>query len=90
MSEPIWIALLGLLGLLGAAALAWLTAAQTRARAEQRQQRIDFENLAKENRALWYYTRVLIDWGYRPNKEGTVPPEPPESIRHLYEYGASI
>lgn len=88
MSAPALAPILALLGTLGAAALAYLTAAQARARAEQRQQRADLENLAKENRALWYYTRVLIDWGYRPRKDGAVPPEPPESIRHLYEYGA--
>lgn len=89
MTQPTLVAVLGVVGVLGAAALAWLTAAQTRARAEQARQRKDFENLAKENRALWYYTRVLIDWGYRPHADRMTPPEPPESIRHLYEYGAT-
>lgn len=89
MTDPTLGALIALLGTLGAAALAYLTAAQARARSEQRLQRTRLENLAKENRALWYYTRVLIDWGYRPRKDGAVPPEPPESIRHLYEYGAT-
>lgn len=89
MSEATLIALISVLGVLGTAALAWLTAAQTRAKAEQARQRRDFDNLKKENRALWYYTRVLIDWGYRPRAAGAAPPEPPESIRHLYEYGAS-
>lgn len=83
-------AIIAALAVLGVAAIGWLTAAQTRARAEQARQRKDFENLAKENRALWYYTRVLIDWGYRPQADRMTPPEPPESIRHLYDYGASI
>lgn len=37
------------------------------------------------NQALWRYTRDLIDHIYRGR--GAPPPEPPESIRHLYEPG---
>lgn len=48
---------------------------------------VKFNRLARENRALWYYTRHLIDWGYRPRDPEDVPPEPPSSIAHLYEYG---
>ena len=39
----------------------------------------------RENHALWYYTRHLIDWGYKNADEP--PPLPPQSIAHLYEYG---
>lgn len=37
------------------------------------------------NQALWRYTRTLIDHIYRGG--GAPPPEPPESIKHLYEQG---
>lgn len=77
----IW-ALLALLGTLGAAGLSWLTVQQTATRRK-------LHRLARENHALWYYTRHLIDWGYRPHGPNERPPEPPESIRHLYEFGDS-
>ncbi|MGO2139824.1 MAG: hypothetical protein ACTH30_05375 [Leucobacter sp.] len=80
MTPPTLTALLSLAGVLGTAALAWLTAAQVASRKR-------FARYERENRALWYYTRHLIDWGYRPRGPGERPPEPPESIRHLYEFG---
>lgn len=89
MSEQVIVALLPVLGTLGAAGLAWLTAVQARQRAEQKQQRADIDRITRENRALWYYTRALIDWGYRPDHARAAPPEPPESIRHLYEFGTT-
>jgi len=80
MSEQLIIALISLAGVLGTTGLAWLTAAQARTSRH-------LDRLARENRALWYYTRHLIDWGYRPHGASEHPPEPPESIRHLYEFG---
>ena len=80
MSESTLIALLSLLGVLGAAGITWLTAAQARTSKK-------LDRLARENQALWYYTRHLIDWGYRPRKPGELPPEPPETVKHLYEFG---
>lgn len=82
MTEQTLVAMLGVLGTLGTAALVWLTAAQTRTARK-------LARLASENQALWYYTRHLIDWGYRPHGPGDRPPEPPQSIRHLYEFGDS-
>ena len=73
-------ALIAALAELGLAAFGWRSAAQLASRKR-------FARLVRENRALWYYTRVLIDWGYRPHTGA--PPEPPESIRHLYEFGDS-
>lgn len=78
MTEGTIAALLSLLGVLGAAALAWLTAAQAA-------NRKNIQRIEKQNNALWYYTRHLIDWGYKNGDEP--PPDPPESIRHLYEFG---
>jgi hypothetical protein len=78
VSEAALVATIGTFGILGAAAVAWLTAAQAATRRNLAQ-------FARENRALWYYTRHLIDWGYTHSTEP--PPAPPESIRHLYEFG---
>lgn len=78
MTEATIVAILGALGLLGVAALAWLTAQQAATRK-------NIARIEQQNGALWYYTRHLIDWGYK-NAEGP-PPAPPESIRHLYEFG---
>jgi len=55
--------------------------------ATQARTSVKLGRLARENRALWYYTRHLIDWGYRPHGPSDRPPEPPESIKHLYEFG---
>ena len=73
MTEQTITALLVILGTI-------LTAAQ--ARTSWRLSR-----LGRENRALWFYTRHLIDWGYRPRIPGEPPPEPPKSIAHLYDFG---
>ena len=73
MTEQTLVALLGLLGVV-------LGAAQARTA-------LKLSRLARENHALWYYTRHLIDWGYKPHRADERPPEPPESIRHLYEFG---
>ncbi len=80
MSEAALPAVLSLLGVLGTVAVGYLTAAQARTRA-------DLARLTRENRALWYYIRHLIDWGYRPHEQGERPPDPPEPIRHLFEFG---
>lgn len=80
MDSPLLVAVVGALGVLGVAVLGWLTAAATRTRQQ-------LDRLARENRALWYYTRHLIDWGYRPHGAGERPPDPPQSIAHLYEFG---
>mgnify|MGYP000969613991 CR=1 FL=1 len=71
-------ALIGALALVLIAAGGWLIGAQIAARRR-------FARIMRENRALWYYTRVLIDWGYKPHTGA--PPEPPDSIKHLYEFG---
>lgn len=78
MTESTLTALIAALAALGAAGIAWLTAAQASTRRS-------IARIAVENRALWYYTRHLIDWGYKNADEP--PPDPPESIRHLYEFG---
>lgn len=82
-------ALLGLIGTLAAAGIAWLTAAQVRTSQTQTRQAQHIKRIESENRALWYYTRYLIDWGYRPHGPGDIPPAPPDPIAHLYEFGDS-
>ena len=67
-----------LLGVLGTAALAWLTAAQTRT--QRRMQRAE-----ATNESLWLYTRILLDAHFSGGLGP--PPPPPEHIRHLYEIG---
>lgn len=73
MSETVIAALIALVAALGGAAQVRTSRKLTR--------------LSRENHALWYYTRHLIDWGYRPHGPGDRPPDPPESIKHLYEFG---
>lgn len=80
MTENTIGALLALIGVLGAAGISYLSVAQAATRRK-------LNRLVRENRALWYYTRHLINWGYKPHRDGEHPPEPPESIRHLYEFG---
>lgn len=78
MTEDTLNALLPVLGVLGVAALAWLTAAQ--ARTWRRLQRAE-----ATHHGLWLYTRILIDHIYRG--EDPPPPPPPGHIAHLYEIG---
>lgn len=80
MTEDTLTAAIGALAVLGVAAFGWLTTAQIAARKR-------FNRIMRENRALWYYTRHLIDWGYRPRVDGELPPQPPDAIKHLYEFG---
>lgn len=79
------VAMIAAAATLGTAALAWLTAAQARTATAQARTEKRLASLTQENRALWRYTRHLIDWGYRT---GTgPPPEPPEEIKNLYQFG---
>lgn len=59
--------------LIAAVATAWVWTMRRMLRAEA------------HNVQLWRYTRTLIDHIYRGL--GSPPPEPPESIRHIYESG---
>lgn len=78
MTESTLVAILTMLGVLGAAALAWLTAAQ--ARTWRRLVRAEVTN-----QSLWVYTRILIDAHYRGGLGP--PPPPPDHVKHLYEVG---
>lgn len=78
MSESTLPALIGALAVLGAAALAWLTAAQARM-----WRRLTTAEVT--NQSLWVYTRILIDAHYRGGLGP--PPPPPDHIKHLYEVG---
>lgn len=78
MTEATIVALLTVLGGLGTAALAFLTASQARM----------WRRLATAevtNQSLWVYTRILIDAHYRGGLGP--PPPPPDHIKHLYEVG---
>lgn len=78
MTENTLVAALSMIGVLGAAALAWLTAAQ--ARTWKR-----LTHAEATNQALWTYTRVLIDAHYRGGLGP--PPPPPDYIAHIYDIG---
>lgn len=78
MTEATIVALLTVLGGLGTAALAFLTASQ--ARMWRR-----LTTAEATNQSLWVYTRILIDAHYRGGLGP--PPPPPDHIKHLYEVG---
>lgn len=80
-AEQTIIAVISAVATLGAAGITTLAAVQAR-------QSRRLTTLQKENRALWYYTRHLIDWGYK-HGPGTPPPQPPEAIAHLYRFGGN-
>lgn len=80
MTEATIVALLTVLGGLGTAALAFLTASQARM-----WRRLTTAEVT--NQSLWAYTRILIDAHYRAGLGA--PPPPPEHIKHLYETGPS-
>lgn len=48
---------------------------------------VRLNRLERENNALWLYTRHLIVWGSTPRAAGSVPPDPPQIIAHLYDFG---
>lgn len=76
MSEAVIVALVGVIGVIGAALI---TAVGALAGVFWRR----MIRAETNNHALWTYTRQLIDHIYRGGLGP--PPEPPEHIRHLYE-----
>ena len=83
MTEPVIIALIGLVGIVLPAFLTYLgvKAKGDRDRIEAMEARLD--KTEKQNIGLWAYCRALIDHIYKGG--GPPPPDPPHAIMDLFD-----